>query len=156
MMVYDLGKSFFFGLEKLGQWTNSKERLLHYIGQNLNCYIAAPVRQNISTCAQIVCTTISWQTGCIQSLWKDSFSMPDCSWGVPTKWVTKDWQVTGEEDEDIHFIYRYCDGTAQPVDEEYRCWFPNFTKQTPSIQQHTAVVARYMFIRTIRAWQKYV
>jgi len=39
----------------------------------------------------------------------------------------KDWQVTGEEDEDIQFIYRYCDGTAQPVVEEYRCWFPNFT-----------------------------
>jgi hypothetical protein len=50
----------------------------------------------------------------------------------------KDWQVTGEEDENIRFMYRYCDGTAQPVVEEYRYWFPNFTNKHPvfsSIQQ---------------------
>jgi len=71
--------------------------------------------------------------------------------------VAKDWQVTGEEDEDIHFIYRYCDGTAQSVVEEYRWWFPNFTNQHPvfsSIQQW--LQDTQSFIRTIRAWQKYV
>jgi hypothetical protein len=69
----------------------------------------------------------------------------------------KNWQVTGEEDEDVHFICRYCDGTAQPVVEEYRCWFPNFTNKHPifsSIQQwlqHTG-----SFIRTTKEHGKNV